>query len=115
VVKDWRYVVRAANLDTATYAALSGTQAVTAVATNVIHMMARMLDRIPNFGACRPAFYMNRSTFSLLRRIAMEKSTTALALEAGLNQFGSPMRWMSFEGVPIRRVDQLLNTESRVV
>ena len=115
VVKDWRYVVRVCNIDTATFAAMSGTQAPTgALGTNIIHMLSRALDRIPNLGTCRPAFYLNRSVYSLLRRMAMEKSTYALSLEAGMNQFGSPARWMSFEGVPLRRVDQLLNTETTV-
>jgi hypothetical protein len=58
---------------------------------------------------------MNRSVFSLLRRTAMEKSIYALALENGMNQFGAPAKWMSFEGVHLRRVDQLLNTETTVV
>lgn len=115
VVKDWRYVVRICNLDTATFAAMSGTQATTAVATNVLHMMLRALDRIPMWANVRGAFYMNRSVYSLLRRLAMEKSVNALALEAGANQFGTPQRWVSFEGVPLRKVDQLLNTEARVV
>lgn len=115
VVKDWRYVVRIANIDTATFAALSGTQATTAVATNILHMMLRAMDRIPQWGNVRGAFYMNRSVFSLLRRLAMEKSVNALALESGANQFGTPMAWASFEGIPLRKVDQLLNTEARVV
>jgi hypothetical protein len=115
-VKDWRYVVRIANLNTADFASLSGTQAPTgAFATSIIHLMSRALDRIPNLGSCRPAFYMNRSVFSLLRRMAMEKSIYALALENGMNQFGAPARWLSFEGVPLRRVDQLLNTETTIV
>lgn len=115
VVKDWRYVVRICNIDTAVFSTLSGTQAVTAVATNILHLMTRALDRIPNMRAGRPAFYMNRSTFSLLRRIAMEKSVAALALQQGFDQFGTAANWTSFEGVPLRRVDQILNTETTVV
>lgn len=115
VVKDWRYVVRVCNVDTATFAAMSGTQAPTAVATSVIHMMARAMDRIPNYGSVRPAFYMNRSTFSLLRRVALEKTYYSLSIENGLDQFGRPSRWLSFEGIPLRKVDQILNTETRVV
>jgi hypothetical protein len=115
VVKDWRYVVRVANIDTATFAAMSGTQATTAIATNILHMMLRAIDRFPNFSSVRPAFYMNRSVFSLLRRLAMEKSVNALALESGANQFGTPMKWASFEGIPLRKIDQILNTEARVV
>ncbi len=115
VVKDWRYVVRICNIDTATFAAMSGTQATTAVATNILHMMLRAVDRIPNLSMGRAAFYMNRSVYSLLRRLAMEKSVNSLALEAGADQFGNATRWTSFEGIPLRKVDQLLNTEARVV
>lgn len=115
VVKDWRYIVRVANIDTATFAAMSGTQSTTAVATNILHGMVRALDRIPNFQSGRAAFYMNRSVFSLLRRLSLEKSANALAIESGLDQFGRPKSWSSFQGVPLRRVDQLLNTEARVV
>lgn len=114
-VKDWRYAVRIANIDTATFAAMSGTQATTAVATNILHMMLRAVDRIPNFAGVRAAFYMNRSVYSLLRRLAMEKSVNALALEAGADQFGNAKKWASFEGIPLRKVDQLLNTEARVI
>jgi hypothetical protein len=114
VVKDWRYVVRVCNIDTATFAALSGTQATTAVATSVIHMMARALDHLQSTSNCRPVFYLNRSTFSLLRRVALEKTSGVLAIEAGLDQFGRP-GGMSFMGVPLRRCDQILNTEARVV
>ena len=115
VVKDWRYVVRICNIDTATFAAMSGTQATTAVATNILHMMLRAVDRIPNLAMGRAAFYMNRSVYSLLRRLAMEKSVNSLALESGADQFGNATRWTSFEGIPLRKVDQLLNTEARVV
>nr|DAO72416.1 MAG TPA: major capsid protein [Caudoviricetes sp.] len=114
VVRDWRYVVRIANIDTATFAGLSGTQAPTAVATNLIHLMARALDRIPNFGNVRPVFYMNRSAYGLLRRLALEKSVNTLSIEKGLDQFGTPRNWTSFEGVPLRKVDALINTEARV-
>lgn len=114
VVKDWRYVVRIANVDTAVFAALSGTQATTAVSTNILHLMTRALDRIPNMSMGRAAFYMNRSVYSLLRRLAMEKSVNALALQQGMNQFGTPANWSTFEGVPLRRCDQILNTESTV-
>lgn len=108
VVKDWRYVVRIANINTANLTANTA-------AADLIALLSRSLDRIPNFGMGRFSFYMNRTVFSMLRLQALNKSNYALAVEKGLNQFGSPQSWMSFEGVPLRRVDQLLNTESRVV
>lgn len=109
VVKDWRYVVRIANIKVG--ALTSNTSP-----ADMISFMSRAMDRIPDFGMCRPVFYMNRTLYSFLRLQAMNKVLpSALGIEKGLNQFGSPMSWLSFEGVPIRRVDQLLNTEARVV
>ena len=107
-VKDWRYVVRIANINVANLVANTA-------AADIIALMSRALDRIPNMGMGRPAFYMNRTVFSMLRLQALQKSNYALSIETGLNQFGNPSKWLSFEGVPLRRVDQLLTTESRVV
>jgi hypothetical protein len=108
VVKDWRYVVRIANINVANLTAQSG-------AADLIALMSRALDRIPNLNKGRAAFYMNRTLMSMLRIQALNKSNNALAIEQGLNQFGTPTRWTSFLGVPLRKVDQILNTEARVV
>jgi hypothetical protein len=107
VVKDWRFVVRIANVS------------ITALTTNssppdLISLMSRALDRIPNLTACKPVFYMNRTIYSFLRLQALNKSNAAVTVEKGLNQFGTPASWLSFEGVPLRRVDQLLNTETQI-
>ena len=113
VVKDWRYVVRVCNIDTTALAALSGTQAITA-ATNVIDMMNLALDKVPNLGFGRPVFYMNRTVYAGLRRMARAMSTNVLDVEKGLTQFGTPTNWMTYLGVPIRRCDAIVNTESVV-
>ena len=108
VVKDWRYVVRIANINTANLVAESS-------AADLVKLMSRALDRIPNFGMGRAAFYMNRTVYSMLRIQALNKSQNAIDVQSGLNQFGTPTSWTQFEGVPLRRVDQILNTEARVV
>lgn len=108
VVKDWRYVVRVCNINTANLVANTS-------AADLIALMSRALDRIPNWGMGKAVFYMNRTVYSILRLQALQKSNYALAVDKGLNQFGTAMSWLSFEGVPLRRVDQLLNTEARVV
>ena len=113
VVKDWRYVVRVCNIDTTALAALSGTQA-TSAATNVIDMMNLALDKIPNLSSGRPVFYMNRTVYAGLRRMARVMSTNVLDVEKGLTQFGTPTNWMTYLGVPIRRCDAIVNTESVV-
>ena len=113
VVKDWRYVVRICNIDISDLLAGSGTQAASA-STALIKLMARALYRIPNMAMGRAAFYMNRTVHTGLSIAALDKSQSVLAIQEGLSQFGSAQSYLSFLGVPLRRVDALLNTESAV-
>ena len=113
VVKDWRYVVRIANIDISDLIGQTSTQAASA-ATNIVKLMARALYRIPNMAMGRPAFYMNRTVHSGLALAALDKSQYVLKINEGLSQFGTPSSYLSFLGVPLRRVDQLLNTEAVV-
>ena len=113
VVKDWRYVVRICNIDISDLLAGSSTQASTA-STALIKLMARALYRIPNMAMGRAAFYMNRTVHSGLSIAALDKSQSVLAIQEGLSQFGSAQSYLSFLGVPLRRVDALLNTEAAV-
>lgn len=112
-VKDDRYVVRIGSVEVADAAALTNEMAPTAT-TNIIHQMAKALARIPMLGMCRPAFYMNRTIFTALMRTALEKSNAAVTVQSALSQFGTHQSWLSFLGVPIRRVDAILNTETDV-
>lgn len=114
VVKDWRYVVRIANIDVSDLVSQSGTQAASA-STAIIKLMSRALYRIPNMAMGRAAFYMNRTVHSGLAIAALDKSQYVLKVNEGLSQFGLPYSWLSFQGVPLRRVDAIVNTESRVV
>lgn len=114
VVKDWRYVVRIANIDVSDLMAQTGTQAPTA-ATALIKLMARALYRIPNMSMGRAAFYMNRTVHSGLSIAALDKSQAVLKVNEGLSQFGMPFSWLTFLGVPLRRVDAIINAEARVV
>lgn len=114
-LRDWRYVVRICNIDCSDLIAQSTTQATTA-ATQIIYLMSRAMDRIPSFGMGRPCFYMNRTVFSMLRIAALAKSSAALGIEDALDQFGNIVKGnLNFLGIPIRRCDQILNTEARIV
>ena len=106
VVKDWRYVVRIANINVAS----SGT----AITADLLSLMSRALDRVPNLNAGRACFYMNRTVFSWLRLQALAKANYCLSIEPALSQFGTPQQWTRFMGVPLRKVDQILNTETQV-
>lgn len=113
VVKDWRYVVRVANIDISDLAGLSGTQQTTD-ATFLPKLMSRAIDRLPKLSGIKPVFYCNRSVKSLLRVAALEKSTSAVTIEPGLNQFGQTIHEMRFLGIPVRTVDRLTETETLV-
>jgi hypothetical protein len=113
VVKDWRYVVRIANIEVTDLLGQTGTQAWN-TSTNIIKLMARALYRIPNMSMGRACFYMNRTVHSGLSVAALDRSQYVLKVNEGLSQFGTPYSWLSFLGVPLRRVDAILNTESVV-
>lgn len=113
VVKDWRYVVRIANIDVSDLVGQTGTQAASA-STALIKLMARAMYRIPNMSMGRAAFYMNRTVHSGLSVAALDKSQYVLKVNEGLSQFGTASNYLSFLGIPLRRVDTILNTESVV-
>lgn len=108
VVKDWRYVVRICNINTANLVNETA-------AADLVKLMSRALDRVPNMSMGRPVFYMNRTVFSMLRVQALNKSQNAISIDDAMTQFGTAAKWTSFLGVPLRKVDQILNTEARVV
>lgn len=108
VVRDWRYIVRICNIDVSNLVTESG-------AADLLKLMARAIDRIPSMSMGRPVFYMNRTVHSMMRIQGQSKSNNVLAWEQGLNQFGDSHRWTSYDGIPLRKTDAILETEARVV
>ena len=113
VVKDWRYVVRIANIDVSDWVNVSSSQTATS-ATNLIKLMMRAIARIPNFAMGRAAFYANRSIQEGLMIQALEKSSSALGIKPAMTQFGTTINQLEFMGVPVRRVDGLGIAETLV-
>jgi hypothetical protein len=101
-LKDWRYVVRIANVDIS--------DAFAANATTIVDAMEQALETIPN-RLGRWVFYMNRTARRALRKQErnMVKGGGGLTFE---NYAGR--RVMFFSDVPVRTVDALLNTEALV-
>lgn len=114
VVKDWRYVVRIANIDVSDFVGATGTQLPTA-ATNAVKLMMRAIARIPNMSKGRAAFYCNRSIQEGLMIQGLERSQNVLAVQPALSQFGKDMKTLTFMGIPVRGVDQLGIAETLVV
>ncbi len=109
-LRDWRYVVRIANIDTAQLDALMNGGAAEASGNALIRCMIKAHNLIPNIRLGRPAWYMNRSVKTLLDLMAAEKSNVNLTMA---NFAGESVT--AFKGVPIRQVDALVNTESPLV
>lgn len=117
-VRDWRYVVRIANIKLADLLAQGTTQAATA-STALPKLMMRAMARIPFMGMGTPVFYAPRTVKEMLSVAALDKSNAALAMREAANQFGtvSPgyvQKQTEFFGVPVRTCDQLLTSEARV-
>jgi hypothetical protein len=102
VVKDWRFIVRGANIDISNLVAESSN-------ADVVKMMVKMLHRVPALGMGRPVFYVPRSVREMLDIQALSKASSQLTLETF-----SGKRTTAFQGVPIRTVDQMLETEATV-
>lgn len=104
-VRDWRYVVRIANID------VSDLTADAATGAKIIRLMTRALERIQSLNGVRPAFYMNRTIRSILRQQQVEavKNSTLTVEEL----YGK--RVLMASEVPVRRTDALVNNEARVI
>ncbi len=103
VVRDWRYVVRIqVDQEDLVKDAATG--------PDLTDLMVQALEIVPSLSMGRPAFYMNRSVRSWLRRQMTNKtknSTLAFDTMAG-------KRVLTFDGVPCRRCDAITNTEAGV-
>ncbi|MBF0589020.1 MAG: hypothetical protein HQL53_07835 [Magnetococcales bacterium] len=103
-VRDWRYVVRIANIDHSalTKDASSG--------ADLVDLMTQALELIPNLGMGRASFYCNRTVRSFLRRQISNKSNVNLTLETVAGK-----KVVTFDGIPVKRCDALLNGTEEAV
>jgi hypothetical protein len=118
VVRDWRYIVRLCNIDVTL---LNGINA-----ANLINGLIRAFHRFPTtprgvanvqdatrpsgvLGGGRAAIYCNRVIATYLDLQALNKTNVLLRMD---EWDGKPVT--TFRGVPIRTVDALLSTESRI-
>ena len=99
-LRDWRYVVRVANVDVSD--ALSGT-------TGLDKLLIKALGRIPSLNAGKTAIYMNGDLKTALDVEASDNQNVNLRLD----EFGGKPLTV-FRGVPIRRVDAISSSELHV-
>lgn len=102
VVRDWRHIVRIPNIDKSALVAQSGAAA-------ILELLAAAVDKIPSSSGGRPAIYMPRTVKTMLRIQCMKQSNVYLTLgqEEGRSK-------LMFDGIPIRKVDQMQADEAAV-
>ena len=105
MVRDWRYASRICNIDTTT--AAGGLKSSTP--PDLIKLMMQADDTPPSQSGGKTVWYMNRRCHTWLSIQASYKTNVHLTWE----EFAGK-KVLAFMGNPIRKVDALLNTESRL-
>lgn len=123
VIRDWRYFVRVANLDTTTAAGGLGSS----TPPDLYAYLSKAVIRFPTMGrgqsaitktdapnavapGIKPAIYVNRTVRQYMDLQAIRDKNVLISYK---EYGGAPV--VEFRGVPIRVCDVLLNTEARVV
>ena len=71
--------------------------------------MVQAVEKLPNVNLGRAVFYGNRTISSILRRQITNTSNVRLSMDEVAGK-----RVMSFDGIPFRRNDAILNTEATI-
>lgn len=104
-LKDWRYAVRIANIDSSNLVAKSS-------AADLIECMIKATHRIPSLGMGKPVFYMNRTVKQMLDIQRRDDVISGGSLV--YNEVDGKLI-PSFRGIPIRTTDALTVSEDTVV
>jgi hypothetical protein len=103
-LRDWRYVVRIPNIDVSNL-----TKDASGSSAALVDLMVQAVEKLPNVNLGRCVFYGNRTISSILRRQITNTSNVRLSMDEVAGK-----RVMSFDGIPFRRNDAILNTEAVV-
>jgi hypothetical protein len=105
MVRDWRYVVRIANIDISLLVLNDATS------PKLFLLLSKALRRIPARGMGKPVFYANRTVLEYLDIQAQDKVSSGGQLSYDVVD-GKDITM--FRKIPIRTVDALLETEAAV-
>lgn len=105
-VRDWRYVVRIANIDVSDLSTFGSSSD---SAANLIRLLIEATETPPEVNLGRPVIYCNRTVRTWLRIMMNEKSNVHLSLEEVAGK-----KVLAFDGIPVRRCDRILNTEAAI-
>lgn len=97
-VRDWRYIVRIANIPAGNLAA-----------AKLLDLMVQASEVLPTKNLGRPVFYMNRQVRTALRMQMVNKANVYLSLADVAGK-----QVLTFDEIPVRRCDAILNTEAAI-
>jgi len=100
-LRDWRYVVRIANID------VSALTSDASAGADLIDLLQQCVEIPPSLNMGRANFYVNKTIRSFLRRQITNKANVNLTLE---NYAGRKV--VAFDGIPMSRCDSILLTEA---
>lgn len=103
-VRDWRYIVRIANIDVSTLTKDASAGA------DLLDLIAQAFEQVPSLYAGRPVIYCNRTIKSFLRRQQKNSKNVQISIADVAGR-----KVMVLDEVPVRRCDAILNTEATVV
>ena len=104
-VRDWRYVVRIANIDKSNL-----TKDASSSSADLPDLMFQAMTQIPNLSLGRAAWYMSRNTMSFVRRQCTAATSSSTLT---IDNVGGKMV-TNFSGIPLRRCDSLSADEALV-
>jgi len=102
-VKNWKYIVRIANIDVDNLTKNAST------GSDLIDLMVQSLEQIEELQSVRPAFYCNRTVRSFLRRQISNRNNVNLSFDEVAGK-----KVMNFDEVPVRRTDKIISAEETV-
>lgn len=108
-VRDYRYIVRIANID---YTALLTAGDTSDTSANLIKFMSRAIDMIPP--GAKLAFYAHKTVRSMLRVKFLSKSNNWITMDTLQGAGGVQRPGLQFMGIPVRRVDQISIAEDQI-
>lgn len=106
-LRDWRYVVRIANIDVSNLVADDGT---VSAGANLITSMIKAIHKIPSNTKGRMVFYANETIFTYLDLQTLKQ--TNMNVKYDMDVHGKPI--LTFRGIPVKKCEALLNTEDAI-
>lgn len=108
-VRDWRFVVRIANIKKSLLHAIPPDENDATNGHNLYELLVKAVARVPSLSGARFAFYCNRDIETYLRLQQANSRNVQLALaDVGGHKV------LAFDGIPFRRVDALEWKEAQV-